>query len=383
MLVLAKAVEKVAALKEENNHLRINTLKIKEQLEAQGLSDEEVLRLSTVRIFSNKTGSYGSGIGAIDDSDSWDDEKRLTDNYFETRGYYFGSDTKYWNEKLPQVDLYEKNLTGTQSVIFSRTSNLYGLLTSDDPYGYFGAISLAIRKLDGTNPKTYISNLRDPNNARLQSTAEFMSQELRSRYFHPKWIKAMKEEGYSGTTSVLDVVNNFWGWQVVDPNVVRGDQWNEFVEVYIDDKYDLGLKEWFTKNNPDSLAQITERMIEAYRKGYWKADEKTIKKLLEVYKELEKDFKIKSYNLDFKEFKKNAALGFGLASLQKVAKNTNYEKPKQNKMQKKAAKPKIKGQKLEKVKAKEIKKDYINDFVIALLLLLMTLGLVYELKKED
>jgi cobaltochelatase CobN len=268
-------------------------------------------------------------------------------------------------------------------VIFSRSSNLYGLLTSDDPYGLFGSLSMAIRKLDGTNPKTYISNLRDPNNARLQSTAEFMSQELRSRYFHPKWIKAMKEEGYSGTTSVLDVVNNFWGWQVVDPNVVRGDQWNEFVEVYIDDKYDLGLKEWFTKNNPDSLAQITERMIEAYRKGYWKADEKTIKKLLEVYKELEKDFKIKSYNLDFKEFKKNAALGFGLASLQKVAKNTNYEKPKQNKMQKKAAKPKIKGQKLEKVKAKEIKKDYINDFVIALLLLLMTLGLVYELKKED
>ncbi len=379
MLVLAKAVEKVAQLKEENNHLRINTLKIKEQLKKQNLEDDVVQRLSTVRIFSNKTGSYGSGIGAIDDTDKWDDEKRLTDNYFETRGYYFGSDTKYWNEKLPQVDLYAKNLSGTQSVIFSRTSNLYGLLTSDDPYGYFGAISLAIRKLDGVNPKTYISNLRDPNNAKLQSTAEFMSQELRSRYFHPKWIKAMKEEGYSGTTGVLDVVKNFWGWQVVDPSVVRDDQWDEFVEVYIDDKYNLDLKKWFTDNNPDSLAQMVEKMTEAYRKGYWNADEKTIKKLLEVYKELENKFKVRSYNLDFKEFKEKASLGFGLANLRKIAKNTN-----QSEVVKKSIKqkPQIKGQKLEKVKNKLVKEDHTNKIIIAFFALLLVFGIGYELRKE-
>lgn len=379
MLVLAKAVEKVASLKEDNNHLRINTLKIKEQLKKQNLEEDVIQRLSTVRIFSNKTGSYGSGIAEIDDTDKWDDERRLTDNYFETRGYYFGSDTKYWNEKLPQVDLYAKNLSGTQSVIFSRTSNLYGLLTSDDPYGYFGAISLAIRKLDGVNPKTYISNLRDPNNARLQSTAEFMSQELRSRYFHPKWIKAMKEEGYSGTTGVLDVVKNFWGWQVVDPNVVRDDQWNEFVEVYIDDKYNLDLKKWFTENNPDSLAQIVEKMTEAYRKGYWEADEKTIKKLLKLYKELEEKFKVRSYNLDFKDFKEKASLGFGLADLRKVAKNTNQTKQAQKQMKQK---PQIKGQKLEKVKNKFIEEDHTNKIIIAFFALLLVFGIGYELRKE-
>lgn len=380
MLVLAKAVEKVAALKEENNHLRINTLKIKEQLKSSKLNDEQIQRLSTVRIFSNKTGSYGSGIAEIDDTDKWDDEKRLTDNYFETRGYYFGSDTKYWNEKMPQVDLYAKNLSGTQSVIFSRTSNLYGLLTSDDPYGYFGAISLAIRKLDGKSPKTYISNLRDPNNAKLQSTAEFMSQELRSRYFHPKWIKAMKEEGYSGTTGVLDVVKNFWGWQVVDPDVVRDDQWKEFVDVYIEDKYNLDLKKWFKENNPDSLAQIVEKMTEAYRKGYWNADEKTIKKLLEVYKELEKEHKVRSYNLDFNEFKKKASLGFGLASLKKVAKNTNQSKEVKKSLKQK---PQIKGQKLEEIKNKLEKEDNTKKIIMIFIALLLALGIGYELKKGE
>ena len=34
---------------------------------------------------------------------------------------------------------------------------------------------------------------------------------------------------------------NFWGWQVVDPNIVRDDQWQEFYEVYVQDKHDLKL----------------------------------------------------------------------------------------------------------------------------------------------
>ncbi len=189
----------------------------------------------------------------------------------------------------------------------------------------------------------------------------------------------MKEEGYSGTTGVLDVVKNFWGWQVVDPNVVRDDQWNEFVEVYIDDKYNLDLKKWFTDNNPDSLAQMVEKMTEAYRKGYWNADEKTIKKLLEVYKELENKFKVRSYNLDFKEFKEKASLGFGLANLRKIAKNTN-----QSELAKKSIKqkPQIKGQKLEKVKNKLVKEDHTNKIIIAFFALLLVFGIGYELKKE-
>ena len=383
MKLLAKAVEKVAQLKEETNNVYLNTVKIQKQLMSKNLSKEEAIKLSTIRVFSNKSGSYGSGIAEIDDTGKWDDEKRLTKNYFETRGYYFGTDESTWNKKIPGLDLYAKNLSGTQSVIFSRTSNLYGLLTSDDPYGYFGSISMAIRKLDGKSPKSYISNLRDPNGAKIQSTAKFLSQELRSRYFHPKWIEAMKEEGYSGTTGVLDVVKNFWGWQVVDPTVVRDDQWDEFVEVYIDDKYNMDLKKWFTQNNPDSLAQITEKMLEANRKGYWKTSQENIKKLTKLYKELEKEFKVKSYNLEFNKFVKTKAIGFGLLSpTGQVIQQKQVPKTKQTKQIKKS-KPEVKGQKLEKVKQKVVKKDYTNEIIMLLLALVISFGFVYGLKKED
>ncbi|PHS59359.1 MAG: hypothetical protein COB17_00230, partial [Sulfurimonas sp.] len=65
---------------------------------------------------------------------------------------------------------------------------------------------------------------------------------------------------------------------------------DEFVEVYIDDKYNLDLKKWFKDKNPQALANMIEKMTEAYRKDYWDADIKTVKKLLKLYEELEKEF---------------------------------------------------------------------------------------------
>lgn len=384
MQLIAKAVEKIASLKEEHNYLRENTLTLRKKLEkTKGISTDEAKYLSTIRIFSNKPGDYGSGVDAIEETSRWEDDTRISQNYVQKLGHYYGSDPKRWGEKRVSLDLYSKNLSGTEGIIFSRTSNLYGLLTSDDPFEYFGSIAMAVRNVDGKTPKTYIANLRDPNNAKIQSTAEFMSQELRGRYFHPKWIKEMKAEGYSGTLTVLDRMNNFWGWQVVDPNVIRDDQWQEFVEVYINDKYDLKIQEWFEKFNPDALAQFTQKILEANRKGYFKTDEKTLKKLVELYKQLQENHKVKTYNTKFKDFVDNKAIGFGLMTpsgklinQESQNKNNDMQKPK------KVEEAKIKGQKLEKVKETEFLDDPMEKIILAMLFTLLLAGVVYEFRRK-
>ena len=389
MQLIAKAVDKIATLKEEHNNLYINSEKIKLKLLEQNLSAEDAIKLSTVRVFSNKTGTYGSGVGKLADTDKFtvDGEDSIARDYLEERGYYFGADEESWNKKLDGVDLYDKNLSGTEGIIFSRTSNLYALLTSDDPYGYFGSIALAIRSIDGKAPKSYISNLRDPDGAKMQTTAEFMSQELRSRYFHPKWIEEMKAEGYSGTQTVLDTVNNFWGWQVVDPDVVRDDQWQEFFEVYIEDKHNLDVKEWFENGNPDNLAQMIERMLEAVRLGYWQTDEETVKKLKEEYKELEKNFNIRSYNEKFKELVDSDQLsGFGLAK-PIMAKMEAMQMPKADEKpsEKAEAKPmqKVKGQKLEEVQVTKEERDHDAWFFYLFLLFVILIGIIYQHKRSS
>ncbi len=382
MQLIAKAVEKISALKEKNNYLRDNSLALEEKLSKnKDINASEAKYLSTIRIFSNKTGDYGSGVDDIDDTGRWTDDKRISQNYVQKLGYYFGSDSSRWSEKRVNLDLYSKNLSGTEAIIFSRTSNLYGLLTSDDPFEYFGSIAMAVRNIDGKAPKTYIANLRDPKDAKIESTGEFLSKELRGRYFHPKWIKEMKAEGYSGTTAIQDIMNNFWGWQVVDPNVVRDDQWQEFVEIYVNDKYDLNIQEWFKSLNADAYARIVQKMLEANRKGYFKTDEETLKKLVELYKELETKHSIsKNYNEKFKKFVNDKAIGFGLMSVSGKIVNKALPKIKKQVVNKP---PKVKGQKLEKVQKQKSKKDNTDYFVLVLILLIMFAGMARELTKKE
>ncbi len=386
MQLIAKAVEKISALKEDNNFLRENSLALEKKLVKQrDINESEAKYLSTIRVFSNKTGDYGSGVDEIGDTGRWEDDKRISQNYVQKLGYYFGSDPSRWSEKRVKLDLYSKNLSGTEGIIFSRTSNLYGLLTSDDPFEYFGSIAMAVRNADGKAPKTYIANLRDPNDAKIESTAKFMSKELRGRYFHPKWIKEMKAEGYSGTTAVQDVMANFWGWQVVDPNVIRDDQWQEFVEIYVNDKYDLQIQEWFKSLNPDAYARIVKMMLEANRKGYFKTDEDTLKKLVELYKELETQHSIsRVYNEKFKEFVNDKAIGFGLMTPSGQMTSKAVTAPEiETAKQETEAKPTVKGQKLEQVEIQKSKRDNMPYFVLGFLVLILLAGMAREFFKRE
>ncbi|MEN9477486.1 MAG: hypothetical protein RLZZ300_1627, partial [Pseudomonadota bacterium] len=197
----------------------------------------------------------------------------------------------------------------------SRTSNLYGMLTTDDPFQYLGGIGAAVRALDGKAPELYIANLRnsgaDGKGGRIEGADQFLAKELATRNFHPGYIQGLMAEGYAGTLQVLDGINNFTGWTTVSREIVRDDQWQAFVDVYVRDKHKLGLKDWFEKNNPHALAQSIEKMLEMARHGYWQADAKTVAELKQRYRELARRYDVKSDNATFEKF---AAEGFGLVA---------------------------------------------------------------------
>ena len=314
MLMIAKAIEQVAKLKEDNNSIYENTLALKKSLLAEGVSEDEAEYLSTVRLFSNASGSYGSGLADTAlASDTWESDGKLADLYLKRMGYAFGSDAKRWSDQVE--GLYSKALSGTDAVLFSRSSNLYGMNTSDDPFQYFGGMALAIRNIDGASPQMMISNLREKNEERSESFNRFMARELRNRSFHPRWIEEAQKEGYSGASMMLDRLNNFWGWTVMYPEGVTDAQWQEFAEVYVKDKYNMDMREFFEKSNPTNLAQMIERMLEAQRKDYWETDEETLKQLVETYLEIKRDHNVFSENEIFLENLSQQAKGFGLEAL--------------------------------------------------------------------
>lgn len=321
MLWIAKAIDKVAKMKEDNNFVYRHTTALKAELLEKGKSEEDADYLSSIRIFSNETGNYGTGLADSSlASDTWETDDKLANLYLDRMGFAYGADEKRWSENVGNAlgegeGLYGKVLSGTEGVIFSRSTNLYALMTNDDPFQYFGGIGLAVRHLDGKTPEMYVSNLRKKDQLKVQTLAEFVNQEMRSRYFHPRWIKAMQDSGYAGATVILDRMNNMWGWEVMTPEAIRDDQWQEFFEVYVEDKYQMDMREFFEEHNAESLAQIIERMLEAVRKGYWDADEATIKKMVETYSELATQFDVVTDNVKFNEYMDTAAVGFGMMPL--------------------------------------------------------------------
>jgi len=375
-----EAIMMVAKLDEadELNFIRRNTQRIKAELLQQGVKAEQAEEFALTRIFGTESGDYGTKLPkATLASDKWEkNDGKLATLYLSRMSWAYGPNTANWSKKLQdgqgkELNAYATHLKGTSAAVFSRSSNLRGLLDMDHPFEYLGGISLAVQHLDGKAPQLYISNMRDPNKTKLETAEKFMAKELRAVYHHPNWVKEMQKEGYSGTLKMLDVVNNFWGWQTMDKNIVRNDQWQEFHETYVKDKYKLGTREWFEKSNPTALAQITERMIEAIRKDYWQADEQTKRELVEVYQEIAKKHDVQTSNEAFKAYVAELAQGYGMSANATPAANEAMPSP--------AATVSVQGQQLQKQEQpKAAEPDWLRLLYLLPVLLSLFAGMIWQ-----
>ncbi|MGN6829608.1 cobaltochelatase subunit CobN [Paucibacter sp. M5-1] len=323
MRQLAKAAKLAAeAADEADNPVATNARRIAQQLQARGVDAAAALRAGQTRIFSSESGRYGTGLDdAALATDTWktqaEGDRKLAELYLSRMQFAYGPDEAEWGSKgvaaggkAGQLNLYAEHLRGTEGAVLARSSNLYGMLTTDDPFQYLGGIGLAVRHLDGKAPELYVSNLRGSGGGKVEGAAEFLAKELATRNFHPGYISGLMKEGYAGTLQVLDGINNFAGWQSVAREIVRHDQWQEFMDVYVRDKHNLGLKRWFESQNPHALAQSIERMLEAARQGQWQADAQSVAELKVRWRELSRRHDVKTDNQAFNQFV--GAVGFGL-----------------------------------------------------------------------
>ena len=114
---------------------------------------------------------------------------------------------------------------------------------------------------------------------------KFVGSELRSRYVNPTWIEGMQREGYAGAGEMRAFVEYLWGWDATVTDVVDDAMWQESFAVYVEDKHELGMKAFFEAKSPFAYQDMTGRMMETIRKGYWAADRETLDRLLTEYVE--------------------------------------------------------------------------------------------------
>ncbi|MEA3325571.1 MAG: cobaltochelatase subunit CobN, partial [Euryarchaeota archaeon] len=93
----------------------------------------------------------------------------------------------------------------------------------------------------------------------------------------------------AGASEIDSVLEDFWGLAVTLPDEITDDMWKEFYDVYVMDKYELGLEEWFDKENPWARQSMNARMLEATRKLdgednlYWDASDEIVQNLVKEY----------------------------------------------------------------------------------------------------
>ncbi|MDD1620233.1 MAG: cobaltochelatase subunit CobN [Methylococcaceae bacterium] len=383
-----EAIAMIAKLDEkpELNLIRANTLRIKALLTKQGVDAATAEEYALTRIYGNESGDYSTKLTpATLASDQWNEgDGNMESLYLSRMSWAYGPNTAHWSQKLKdksgkEINAYAEHLKGTSAAVFSRSSNLRGLLDTDHPFEYLGGISMAVRHLDGKSPQLYISNMRDPNRTKLETAEKFLSTELRAVYQHPNWMKEMQKEGYSGTLQMLNTINNFWGWQAMDRNVVRDDQWQEFHETYVKDKYKLGMRDWFEKNNPTALAQISERMLEAIRKDYWQADEQTKRELVQVYQEIAAKHDVYTANETFKAYVAELAQGYGISVQAAPTEAQPAAAPQQT-----SANQPVQGQQLEKVEQpRPVDEDWLKLLFLLPAVLALLAGMAWQARRQE
>ncbi len=283
---------------EYTNYVRENSEAIFHELMASGnFSEEDARILSASRIFLEEAGTYGPNLDSpISASNTWENDTKLGNLFIERMSYIYGD--CIWSSKLAsgkdlsmvQDKLYRTNLADVQAAVHHTNSNLYGFIDNDDVFQYLGGIGMAVRTVTGNTPDMYVTDGRDPERSEVSSLHDFFSKELRTRYYNPQWIEGMMEQGYSGAREMDRFAEYLWGWETTVPDLVTENTWSEVHEIYVDDKYKMGLKEFFDESNPWASQALTGRLLETARKDRWHPTEEMKKELAQRYEQSVQDY---------------------------------------------------------------------------------------------
>jgi cobaltochelatase CobN len=279
-VLMDRAVQKAKALDEADNFVRAHYLETKAQLIKRGYREPDADRRAGVRIFDEPPGQFNLNTSTIvAASGTWNSTTGFTDDYIDKLGHGYGNG--FWGE--PMSDVFKLALSGTEKVVHSSSTMLYGALDNDDMFMYVGGLAAAVRSLDGKSPDVVVTNTRDPGRPEMTSIGKFIGTEFRSRYVNPTWIEGMKKEGYAGAGAMKEFVEYLWGWEATVPETVTEGMWQETFDVYVQDKHGLGMKDFFETRSPFAYQDITARMLETVRKGSWSPGAATRSTLVREY----------------------------------------------------------------------------------------------------
>lgn len=285
LTLIQKAVDMAAAAGAgDDNYVAKGRNDAERVLLDKGFSPKEAREYATQRVFGGANGMYGTGITAmVESGDRWENESEIANVYLNNMGATYGNEKDFGGFK---PGIFEAALQNTEAVVQPRQSNTWGALSLDHVYEFMGGISLTVRNVTGNDPDAYFNDLRNRHQARVQGLKSAIGVETRSTLFNPVYMKEQMKEGASAANAMSETIRNTYGWNVMKPKAIDNEIWDQYYEVFVNDKLNVGVREFFERENPAALQEATAVMMETARKGYWKATPEQLRNIAALHSEL-------------------------------------------------------------------------------------------------
>jgi cobaltochelatase CobN len=288
MYLINKAVAMAAAAEEQDNFVKEGAILAEKYMKEKGFSPKEARELATLRVFGGVNGNYGTNImGMVESGDKWKSEDEVANTYINNMGAVY-DEGENWGAY--RAGMFEAALQNTEVVVQPRESNTWGALSLDHVYEFMGGLNMAVRKVTGKDPDAYFNDFRNPSNPKMQGLTEAIWVEARTTLLNPKYVQEYMKGGASSAEKFAETFRNTYGWNVMKPKAIDNQLWNELHEVYVQDKLKLGVQDFFRRENPYALQEMTAVMLETVRKGYWKATPEQVQQITQLHGELVRDF---------------------------------------------------------------------------------------------
>ncbi|MCY4193968.1 MAG: cobaltochelatase subunit CobN, partial [bacterium] len=217
------------------------------------------------RMWGPPPGGYGSGILPVLEQGSWRTQADLAEVYLAWSGFAYGRTRR--GESDP--DAMARRFAAVEVAVKNQDNREHDIFDSDDYLQDHGGMVAAVRALTGTAPKAWFGDSSDPASPQVRSLKEEAARVVRSRVLNPKWISAMRKHGYKGAFELAATVDYLFGYDAT-AGVVEDWMYDRVTEAYVADP---DMREFFEQSNPWVLRSISERLLEADRRGMWAASD--------------------------------------------------------------------------------------------------------------
>ena len=283
--LIDEAIIKIAALneREEYNFIKkhVNQYRKKEMERSERPYDKErVDREATYRLFSARPGAYGGGgVSFMIAASAWEDIRDLGEQYIEKGGYAYGNGA--WGEMSHKE--YADRLSTVDATFHKLASDESDPLDCCCFYDFQGGMYAAVKTVSGNEPKVYWGDTSDPQRPRTTDMKDEMERVVRTKLLNPEWIEGMKQHGYKGAGDIAKRVGRVYGWDA-SAEVVGDWIFDDITTTFVLDEEN---RKFFEENNPWALEEMSRRLLEAEKRGVWKARPEVLSRLQEHYLEIE------------------------------------------------------------------------------------------------